>query len=165
MRCPVCRKDDDRVLDTRSAQDAGVIRRRRICNGCDRRYTTFERIESAPLRVVKKDGTRIPFDRRKILGGMLKACEKRPVALSTLEDVTNRIEAEITRLHDREVPSTVIGEHVMRALRGLDQVAYVRFASVYREFQDIRAFQSAMDELKPKLQAPRSRRRLTGAPR
>ena len=165
MRCPVCRKDDDRVLDTRSAQDAGVIRRRRSCNGCGRRYTTFERIESAPLRVVKKDGTRIPFDRRKILGGMLKACEKRPVPLSALEDVTNRIEAEICRIHDREVPSHAIGEHVMKALRGLDQVAYVRFASVYREFQDIRAF---MDELKPMLKPPDvpvRRRRLAGAAR
>ncbi len=150
MRCPVCKQDDDRVLDTRSAQDAHVIRRRRACNGCGRRYTTFERIEAAPMRVVKKDGTRIPFDRKKILNGMLKACEKRPVALSTIEDVVNRIEAEIYRQFDREVPSRTVGEFVMKALRELDQVAYVRFASVYREFKDINAF---MDELKPMLKS------------
>ena len=155
MRCPVCRKDDDRVLDTRSAQDAGVIRRRRSCNACGRRYTTFERIDTAPLRVIKKDGTRVPFDRNRILKGMLKACEKRPVSLSALEDVVNRIESEIHRQHDREVPSQAIGEHVMRALRDLDQVAYVRFASVYREFKDLNAF---LSELKPMLDKKPRRR-------
>ena len=165
MRCPACQQDDDRVLDTRTSQDSHVIRRRRACNRCGRRYTTFERVEAAPLRVVKKDGTRIPFDRRRILNGMLKACEKRPVALSALEDRVNRIEAEVYRLHDREVPSTVIGELVMGALRELDQVAYVRFASVYREFQDIHAF---MDELKPMLKpvpTPPVRRRPAAAGR
>lgn len=131
-----------------------MVRRRRACSHCGRRYTTFERIEATPLRVVKKDGTRSPFDRRKLLNGMLRACEKRPVALSVLEDVANRIEAEIYRRHDREVPSGAIGELVMKALRELDQVAYVRFASVYREFKDARAF---MDELKPMLKAERSR--------
>ena len=148
MRCPACKRDEDRVLDTRSSQEADVIRRRRACNACGRRYTTFERIEAAPLRVVKKDGSRMPFSRQKILGGMLKACEKRPVAISALEDVVNRIETEVYRQYDREVPSQVIGTHVMKALRDLDQVAYVRFASVYREFKDISAF---IDELKPML--------------
>ena len=160
MRCPVCKKDDDRVLDTRSAQDADVIRRRRACKACGRRFTTFERIESAPMRVLKKDGTRVPFSRVKILNGMLKACEKRPVALSAIEDVVNRIEAEIYRQHDREVPSRAIGEHVMKALRELDQVAYVRFASVYREFKDINAF---LDELKPMLKTPAKPRRMAPA--
>ena len=155
MRCPVCKKDDDRVLDTRSAQDADVIRRRRACNACGRRYTTFERIDAAPLRVIKKDGTRVPFDRNRILKGMLKACEKRPVSLSALEDVVNRIESEIHRQHDREVPPQAIGEHVMRALRDLDQVAYVRFASVYREFKDLNAF---LSELKPMLDKKPRRR-------
>ena len=155
MRCPACKQDDDRVLDTRASQDSHVIRRRRVCNACGRRYTTFERVEAPPMRVVKKDGTRVPFDRAKLLGGMLKACEKRPVALSALEDVVNRIEAEIYRQYDREVPSNAIGEFVIRALRDLDQVAYVRFASVYREFKDINAF---IDELKPML-APPARRR------
>jgi transcriptional repressor NrdR len=158
MRCPACKKDEDRVLDTRSSQDADVIRRRRSCTACGRRYTTFERIEAAPMRVVKKDGTRVPFDRRKILGGMLKACEKRPVALSALEDVVNRIETEIYRQYDREVPSQVMGTLVMKALRELDQVAYVRFASVYREFKDISAF---IDELKPML-GTRARRQGAG---
>ena len=143
------------MLDTRTSQDSHVIRRRRACNACGRRYTTFERIDAAPLRVIKKDGTRVPFDRNRILKGMLNACEKRPVSLSALEDVVNRIEADIHRQHDREVPSQAIGEHVMRALRDLDQVAYVRFASVYREFKDLNAF---LSELKPMLgRKPRRR--------
>lgn len=148
MRCPACKKDDDRVLDTRSPQEADVVRRRRECNACGRRFTTVERMEATPIRVVKKDGTRVPFDRLKILHGMLKACEKRPVALNAIEDVVNRIEAEVYRQYDREVPSRAVGELVMGALKDLDQIAYVRFASVYREFKDINAF---IDELKPML--------------
>ena len=136
------------MLDTRASQDSSVVRRRRACNACGRRYTTFERLEATPLRVIKKDGTRVPYDRERILKGMLKACEKRPVALPTIEDVVNRIDAEIRRQHDREVPSQAIGELVMRELRELDQVAYVRFASVYREFKDLNAF---LSELQPML--------------
>lgn len=145
MRCPFCGTVDDKVIDSRSSNDQVVIRRRRECLACERRYTTYERIEEAPFRVVKKDGTRVPFDRRKILAGMLRACEKRPVKTETLEDITARIEARINEMFDSEVSSRFIGNLVMEELRQLDQVAYVRFASVYREFKDVGEF---LNELK-----------------
>ncbi|MBI4231460.1 MAG: transcriptional repressor NrdR [Planctomycetes bacterium] len=145
MQCPYCHVDRDRVVDSRSRDQAATIRRRRECLSCERRFTTYERLEHAPLRVVKKDGTRVPFDRTKILSGILKACEKRPVPQVRIEEVVNGIEREITRRFDREVPSAEIGTLVMDALRHLDQVAYVRFASVYREFQDAQDF---VEELK-----------------
>lgn len=145
MRCPFCSAVDDKVIDSRASNDQVVIRRRRECLACDRRYTTYERIEEAPFRVVKKDGSRVPFDRRKILGGMLRACEKRPVSTDTLEEVTSRIEAHINEMFDTEVSSRFIGNLVMEELKKLDQVAYVRFASVYREFKDVSEF---LDELK-----------------
>ena len=149
MRCPFCKKDEDKVVDSRSAEEGQVIRRRRECLGCGKRYTTYERIEEIPLRVIKKDGGRETFDRQKILSGLLKACEKRPVPVDALEAIVSEIENEIGEGEDKEVPSTVIGEIVMRRLRGLDQVAYVRFASVYQDFKDINQF---LQELRPLLE-------------
>ena len=148
MRCPFCKADKSRVVDSRSAGDGFVIRRRRECLECGRRYTTYERIEETPLRVIKKDSTRVPFDRNKILAGLIKACEKREISYDQMQEVADRIERKINERFEREVDSTEIGEMVMEELRGLDQVAYVRFASVYRDFQDINAFKRQLDELK-----------------
>src|SRR3990172_106813 len=145
MRCPSCKADNDKVVDSRSSRDGDLIRRRRECLGCGRRYTTYEQIEEAQLRVIKKDGTRVPFDRSKILSGLLKACEKRPVSLDILEEAPRGIERELAETYEREVPSKAIGEMVMKRLRVIDQVAYVRFASVYREFKDVTQF---LEELK-----------------
>lgn len=150
MRCPFCHTDNDKVVDSRSAGDGHAIRRRRQCLDCNRRFTTYERIEQMPLRVVKKNKTREGFDRRKILSGMIKACEKRPVPMEKLEEEALKIESEIYGKYDREVPSTAIGEMVMQRLRGLDDVAYVRFASVYRAFKDVNEF---VEEVKPMLKA------------
>ncbi len=152
MRCPYCKQDDDRVMDSRSSADGHAIRRRRQCEACGRRFTTYERMEDAPLRVVKKDGTRVPFDRTQVLKGMLKACEKRPVSLENIEEIVSEIERQLAEMFDREVSSKYIGQLVMEALKKLDQVAYVRFASVYREFKDISQF---LDELKPMLEKGR----------
>ena len=140
MRCPNCNTDNDKVVDSRSVEDGFSIRRRRECLRCERRFTTYERFEQSALRVVKKDGTRSPFDRRKVLGGILKACEKRPVSTQDMETIVMRVEQEIARKYDREVPSPAIGELVMKELKRLDPVAYVRFASVYREFKDVGDF-------------------------
>jgi transcriptional repressor NrdR len=148
MKCPFCKVDDDRVVDSRASNDGFAIRRRRECVACDRRYTTYERIEESPLRVVKKDERREPFERRKILLGLIKACEKRPIPIARLEEITERIENRILERYETEVPVTYIGELVMDELKTLDQIAYVRFASVYREFKDITEF---MEELKPLL--------------
>ena len=145
MRCPFCKVDDDKVIDSRAASDGYAIRRRRECLACARRFTTYERIEESPLRVIKKDGGREPFERRKILLGLIKACEKRPIPIADLESITERIENHVLEEYDSEVPVQYIGELVMRELKDVDQVAYVRFASVYREFKDINEF---MDELK-----------------
>jgi transcriptional repressor NrdR len=136
-------------VDSRSSKDGFIIRRRRECLKCRRRFTTYERIEETPLRVVKKDGSRVPFDRDKIRNGLLKACEKRPVSVNLIEDITSQIEVEIHEMFDKEVRSKFIGELVMNKLQNLDQVAYVRFASVYREFKDVSEF---LDELKPILE-------------
>ena len=137
------------MIDSRSAADGFSIRRRRECLDCSRRFTTYERMEETPLRVVKKDGSRVPFDRGQILKGILKACEKRPVAMEDLEKLTASIERRLTEMFDREVGSKYIGQLVMDELKKLDQVAYVRFASVYREFKDIEQF---IVELKPFLE-------------
>ena len=149
MRCPFCNTDNDRVIDSRASADGLSIRRRRECLECNRRFTTYERMEETPLRVVKKDGSRVPFDRGQMLKGMLKACEKRPVAIEDLERITSDIERRLTEMFEREVSSKYIGQLVMDELKKLDQVAYVRFASVYREFKDVQQF---LDELKPLLQ-------------
>jgi transcriptional repressor NrdR len=155
VRCPFCKENNDRVIDSRESTDAYVIRRRRECLSCHRRITTYERLEETPLRVVKKDGTRAPFERRKILIGLMKACEKRPVSSEMLEEITQKIEDYVTERYDREVPSKVVGNLIMRELRKVDPVAYVRFASVYREFRDAEDFESVAGELRRK--PPRKR--------
>ena len=146
MRCPFCKADRDRVVDSRTSGGGRIIRRRRECLDCARRFTTYERIETMPLRVVKKDGTRVEFDRSKIMGGVMKACEKRPVKAQEIDEMVNQIEAGIYSKFDKEVSSHDIGEMVMKALRGADKVAYIRFASVYREFNEPSDF---VDEAKP----------------
>ena len=145
MKCPFCDGIEDKVVDSRMAKEGEVIRRRRECLACKRRYTTYERVEDYLPMVVKKDGRREPFDRVKILSGLKKACEKRPISITTIESVTDQVEKHVQELGETEIPSRVVGEAVMRQLHQLDQVAYVRFASVYREFKDIDQF---MDELK-----------------
>jgi transcriptional repressor NrdR len=155
MRCPRCKKDNDRVVDSRSSTDGSSIRRRRECLECFLRYTTYERVEETPLRVVKKSGDRVRFDAERVLEGMLRACEKLPVNTEELEAAAQRVEARCHESYDREVPSSVIGNLVMEELRRLNNVAYVRFASVYREFRDVSQF---LDELKPILEAQRSQK-------
>ncbi|BAS27696.1 transcriptional regulator NrdR [Limnochorda pilosa] len=147
MRCPYCGKPDSRVLDSRGTDEGHSIRRRRECEACGRRFTTYERWEEGPLVVVKKDGRRERFQRGKILTGLLKACEKRPLTAEQLDGVASEIERELRTQYDREIPSQVIGEMVMDRLRKLDAVAYVRFASVYREFADVGRFREALDQL------------------
>jgi transcriptional repressor NrdR len=139
MRCPYCHADDkDRVIDSRPVEDGQAIRRRRVCEKCTRRYTTYERIEeTVRLMVVKKDGTRVPFDRNRILAGVQKACYKRPIAAEQVVKIVDGVEEEIARSYQREVPSHDIGERVMKYLRAIDAIAYVRFASVYRQFKDL----------------------------
>jgi transcriptional repressor NrdR len=149
MMCPFCRHGETKVIDSRASQDY-VIRRRRECLSCDRRFTTYEKIEESPLKVIKKDGTRIPFNREKIRAGLEKACYKRPISDEVIQGVVAEIESDLYEQFDREVPSQVIGEKVMDALRAIDQVAFVRFASVYREFKDVNDF---VDELEPILRA------------
>ena len=145
MRCPFCRHDETKVIDSRTSQDLS-IRRRRQCLSCERRFTTYERIEESPVKVVKKDGSRIPFDRVKIRIGIEKACYKRPVSDHAIDQIVADVEAAIYEDGLREVPSRQIGEMVFNALRELDKVAFVRFASVYREFKDVNDF---VDELQP----------------
>ena len=148
MRCPFCRNDDSRVIDSRNSPDYS-IRRRRECLQCERRFTTYERIEESPIKVIKKDGSRVPFDREKIRFGVEKACYKRPISTEQIELLVADVEAAIYEDGLREVPSRQIGELVFNALRDLDKVAFVRFASVYREFQDVHDF---VDELQPILE-------------
>ena len=154
MKCPFCDELEDKVVDSRMAKEGEVIRRRRECLGCKRRYTTYERVEEILPVVVKKDGRRESFDRTKILSGLKKACEKRPISTATIESVTDRIEKRIQEMGETEIESRIVGEEVMKELHQLDQVAYVRFASVYREFKDIDQF---MDELKSLAQQRRER--------
>jgi transcriptional repressor NrdR len=145
LRCPFCHQDDDRVIDSRTTDDDTAIRRRRACNLCNKRFTTYERVEGEDsLRVTKKDGSIQVFDRKKVLRGMLIACEKRPVSSEDLEAAVNRIYHQLITEGDREIKSTEIGQLVMDELRNLDQVAYVRFASVYRQFKDLDDFMSEL---------------------
>lgn len=148
MLCPFCRKGETKVVDSRGSQEF-VIRRRRECLDCGRRFTTYEKIEESPVTVIKKDGTRIPFDREKIRAGVEKAVYKRPVSPEQIERIVGDVERDVYEHFDREVPSRYIGEQVMNLLRLMDQVAYVRFASVYRSFQDVNDF---VEELQPMLQ-------------
>jgi len=145
MTCPFCGFKEDRVIDSRESKEGDVIRRRRQCLGCERRFTTYERSDEIPYMVVKKDGRREKFDRQKVLSGLLKACEKRPVPMAKLAEVVDMVEAHLADLADREITTTDIGEMLMEKLRQLDKIAYVRFASVYRDFQDVEAF---LNELK-----------------
>jgi transcriptional repressor NrdR len=147
MRCPFCRNRGNRVIDSRISADGAMIRRRRICAACKRRFTTYERVEEVAPMVVKKDDRREPFDRSKIVAGLKKACEKRPISMETIEEVADRVEAGVLERGEREVRSTIIGEAIMAELHGLDQVAYVRFASVYRSFKDINEFMRELEEL------------------
>jgi transcriptional repressor NrdR len=140
MRCPSCKKTEDKVIDSRSAGDETTIRRRRECLHCGRRFTTYEHIEEMPLLVVKKDQRRETYDRNKVLMGIQKACEKRPVSAQSMEQIVDRLEKKLEEKYEKEAPSSVIGEYVMEELVRLDQVAYVRFASVYRQFKDINHF-------------------------
>ena len=144
MKCPFCGYEDSKVIDSRPAEDGSTIRRRRMCLSCERRFTTFEVIERMPLVVVKRDGSRESFDKMKLMNGMVRACEKRPVSLATMEHIADDIEQELQSRLEREVQSVDIGEMVMQRLKDVDEVAYVRFASVYRSFKDISTF---MDEL------------------
>jgi transcriptional repressor NrdR len=154
MICPFCRLDNDRVIDSRTSQDGLAIRRRRECLACKRRFTTYERVEELSLRVVKKDGNRVPFERDKITRGLEKACWKRPIGPEDIERVVTAIEKEVYETYDSEVGSRELGELVMRHLSKLDQIAYVRFASVYREFKDVREF---VNELEPILREDAAR--------
>jgi transcriptional repressor NrdR len=147
MRCPVCGKVEDRVIDSRLGRDNSVIRRRRECLHCRKRFTTYERIEEIFPYVIKKDGRREPFDRRKIVEGMRRACEKRPISINRIEAVADGIEQELMERPEKEIPVAFIGERVMEALRWMDDVAYVRFASVYRSFRDIHEFMKEIRDL------------------
>jgi transcriptional repressor NrdR len=147
MKCPFCGYMDDKVIDSRLGKDGDIIRRRRECLKCERRFTTYERVEDVLPMVVKKDGRREPFDRNKILLGIKKACEKRPISVQAVENVVTAIEASFSETSDREIKSTEIGEKVMTRLRDLDDVAYVRFASVYRSFKDINEFMSELKDI------------------
>ncbi len=147
MKCPYCGNQDSKVVDSRHAEDGANIRRRRECLACGKRFTTYETVESLPVVVVKKDGSRQSFDRTKILNGMIRACEKRPVPLARLEQAVDEVELIIQNSLDREVRSSVIGELVMERLKPLDEVAYVRFASVYRQFKDINSFMEELSKI------------------
>ena len=145
MKCPFCNQDNTRVVDSRPVDDNTAIRRRRMCDACGKRFTTYEKVETIPLIVIKKDQNREQFERSKIEAGVLRACHKRPVSAEQIHKLVDEVETEIFNLEEREIPSSVIGEIVMDKLKDLEAVAYVRFASVYREFKDVNTF---MDELK-----------------
>jgi transcriptional repressor NrdR len=145
MLCPFCGHIEDKVVDSRESKEGDAIRRRRQCLRCEKRFTTYERIDEVPYMVIKKDGRREKFDRQKVLTGLLKACEKRPVSMGKLSETVDAVEAAVIDTPEREISTTEIGEMLMEALRNLDKIAYVRFASVYRDFQDEQAF---FDELK-----------------
>lgn len=155
MRCPYCNHPEDRVVDSREHAEGSQVRRRRECLACSRRFTTYERVEEVPPLVVKRDGRREPYDRNKVLSGLARACQKLPVAMAQLEDMADAVELAVNRKDEREISTEEIGAILMDSLRRLDQVAYVRFASVYRRFEDVEQF---LDELK-KLKRPKGKRR------
>ncbi|HEV8702594.1 MAG TPA: transcriptional regulator NrdR [Candidatus Polarisedimenticolia bacterium] len=147
MKCPFCAHLEDKVVDSREGKDGLVIRRRRECLGCSRRFTSYERIDEIPYMVVKKDGTREPYDRNKVLSGLRKACEKRPVSPAALEAVADEVELVLQETPEREIATARVGEKVTERLRDLDKVAYVRFASVYRQFEDVDQFMKVLNDL------------------
>lgn len=150
MTCPFCGHRQDKVIDSRESKEGEVIRRRRECLKCERRFTTYERSDEIPYMVVKRDGRREKFDRQKVLEGLLKACEKRPVAMAKLAEAVDEVESKLADSAEREIPTTDIGEMLMKRLRAVDKIAYVRFASVYRDFQDVEAFVNELKDLSQK---------------
>lgn len=149
MKCPFCGHENTRVIDSRPAEENNSIRRRRVCDECDKRFTTYEKVETIPLIIIKKDDNRETYDRSKIEAGVLRACHKRPISANQINRLVEEVETEIFNMEEKEIPSQVVGELVMNKLKDLEAVAYVRFASVYREFKDINTF---MDELKKVLE-------------
>ncbi len=147
MKCPFCGLDNTRVIDSRPADDNCSIRRRRQCDSCGKRFTTYEKVETIPLAVIKKDRTREPYDRNKMVAGIMRACHKRPISIEKIDEMVNKIENDIFNLEYKEIESKVIGEIVMERLKSLEQVAYVRFASVYREFKDVNTFMSELKKM------------------
>ena len=147
MRCPFCDNQETKVIDSRPTEDGHAIRRRRECERCSRRFTTYEKDEEVILMVVKKDGSREAFDRRKIMNGIIKACEKRPVTVATIENMVDQIERGLNNMMEKEIDSSFIGELIMDQLKDVDQVAYVRFASVYRQFTDVNTFVAEIEKL------------------
>ena len=147
MKCPYCTYPESKVVDSRPADEGASIRRRRECLSCHKRFTTYETMESLPLIVIKKDGSRQSFDRNKVMAGLIRACEKRPVSYDTLENMVNEIEQVLQNKMEREIPSTEVGELVMDRLKKIDEVSYVRFASVYRQFKDINSFMTELSKL------------------
>ncbi len=147
MRCPFCQNDETKVLDSRQTEAGTAIRRRRECDVCNKRFTTYEKCEELQLFIVKKDGSRQPFSRQKLMAGLLRACEKRPVSTEQLETIISEIERQMRDMNEREVSSMLIGEAVMEKLFDIDEIAYIRFASVYRQFKDIKRFMEELDEL------------------
>jgi transcriptional repressor NrdR len=147
MTCPFCAHREDKVIDSRESKEGDVIRRRRECLSCARRFTTYERSDEIPYMVIKKDGRREKFDRQKVLGGLLRACEKRPIGMARLAEIVDQVETRLADSPDRELATTAIGELLMERLKGLDKIAYVRFASVYRDFQDVEAFLAELKTL------------------
>lgn len=150
MRCPFCENPDTKVIDSRPTEEGHAIRRRRECDNCKKRFTTYEKVEEIPLVVIKKDGSREVFERSKVMNGIIKACEKRPVALEAVEAIVNDIERGLNNMMEKEIKTTVIGEVIMDHLIDLDEVAYVRFASVYRDFKDVDTFISEIEKLRNK---------------
>ena len=147
MRCPHCKNLESKVVDSRPTEDGKAIRRRRECADCEKRFTTYEKVEETPLLVIKKDGNRQAFDRDKVLSGIIKSCEKRPVPLKSMEEIVDSIEKEFKNCMETEVGSHIIGERVMEKLRKLDEIAYIRFASVYRQFTDVNSFIQELEKL------------------
>ena len=147
MKCPYCNNTDTRVIDSRPAEDGNSIRRRRCCDECGKRFTTYEKVETIPLIVIKKDNTREQYDRSKIEGGVLRACHKRPISVNQINQLIDEVETEIFNREEKEIPSSLIGEIVMDKLKDLEAVAYVRFASVYREFKDVNTFMSELKKM------------------
>jgi len=154
VKCPYCGYDESKVIDSRPTDEGERIRRRRECLKCGKRFTTYEVIETVPIIVIKKDKSRESFDRNKLLNGLLRACEKRPVSIDTLERLVDEIEGSLQNSLDREVPSSLIGKYAMEKLKNIDEVAYVRFASVYREFKDIATFKEELDRMLKARRAP-----------
>ena len=149
MKCPFCGHENTRVIDSRPAEDNNSIRRRRVCDECDKRFTTYEKVETIPLIIIKKDDNREAYDRSKIEAGVLRACHKRPISANQINQLVDEVETEVFNMEEKEIPSRVIGEKVLNKLKDLEAVAYVRFASVYREFKDINTF---LEELKKVLE-------------